>query len=244
MIALHRAKERHHIRRRKQEVWLTFCPQDRMDPLADGFGALEALDENRLPPGAGVAPHPRQEAEIVTYVLKGALAQEDSTGRSGVIQAGEFQRMTAGRRVRHSERNASQADWAHVFRMSLHPSESELDCTHEQKFFSVAERRGVLCIVASPDGRKGSLRVHQDALIYSTILDVGQHLVHELPQGRIAWLHVVRGEATLGDLVLTTGDGVGVTGEPAVSFTAQEETETLLLDLNHQPKSPKNGGAP
>jgi len=124
------------------------------------------------------------------------------------------------------------------------PSESELDCTHEQKFFSVAERRGVLCIVASPDGRKGSLRVHQDALIYSSILDVRQHLVHELPQGRIAWLHVVRGEATLGDLVLTTGDGVGVTGEPAVSFTAQEDTETLLLDLNHQPKSPKNGGAP
>ena len=165
-------------------------------------------------------------------MLKGELAQEDSTGHSGVIRAGEFQRMTTGCSVSHSERNASQADLAHVFRMYLHPSESELDCTREQKLFSVAERRGVLRIVVSPDGRKGSLCVHQDAQIYSAMFDPGQHLVHELPLGRIAWLHVVSGEATIGDLVLSTGDGVGVTDEPAVSLTAQEETEILLIDLN------------
>lgn len=231
MITLRRAMERHHVRRRKQEVWLTFFPQDRTDPLADGFGALETLDESCLPPDASIAPHPRHEAEIVTYVLKGSLAQGDSNGRSGVINAGEFQRMITGRSVRRSERNASQTDWAHVFRMSLRPRESGLDCTHEQKLFSVAERRGVLCVVASPDGRKGSLHIHEDALIYSGILDVGQHLIHELSQGRIAWLHVVRGEVTLGDLVLATGDGVGITAELAVSFTAREATEALLVDL-------------
>ena len=245
MITLRRDRERHHVRRRRQDVWLSFDPQDRTDLLTDGFGVLEDLNENRLPPGASVSTHPRQEAEIVTYVLEGALAQDESTGRSGVIHTSEFQLMTTGRHVRYGERNASQTSWAHVFRMSLHPSESGLDCTHEQKLFSVAERRGELCVVASPDGRRGSLRLHQDALIYSSILDPGQHLVHELPQGRIVWLHVVSGEATLDDLVLAAGDGVGVTAEPAVSFTAREETEILLVDLGeHPPKSPGNGGVP
>ena len=237
MIVLRRDKERHHVRRRKQEVWLTFNPQDRTDPLADGFGALAALDEIRLSPSAGAAPSPDQEDEIVTYVLEGALAQGDSTGRSDVIHVDEFQRMTTGR-VRHSERNASQTDWARVFRLSLHPSESELDCAHEQKLFSVAERRGVLRIVASKDGRRGSLRIHQDARIYSAILDVGQHLVHELQKGRIAWLHVVHGEVALGDLVLAAGDGVGVTTGPAISFTAQEDAETLLVDLSEPTPKP------
>jgi hypothetical protein len=148
--------------------------------------------------------------------------------------------MTTGR-VRHSERNASQTDWAHLFRLSLRPSEAELDCAHEQKLFPVAERRGVLRIVASRDGRKGSLRVHQDARIFSAMLEVGQHVVHELTPGRIAWLHIVRGEAALGELVLVTGDGVGITAEPAISFTAQEETEILLVDLRESTPKPDEG---
>jgi redox-sensitive bicupin YhaK (pirin superfamily) len=240
MLTLRRAKERHLVRRRKQEVWLTFSPQAQSDLPADGFGLLDEFSENRLPPSAVVVPRPLEEAEVVTYVLSGALAQEDSTGRSRVIQAGEFQRMTTGRRVHPTERNASQGEWAHIFRLCLHPSASELDGSLVQKLFSVAERRGTLCAIASPDGRKGSLRIHQDALICSAILDPGQHLVHELAPGRIAWLHVVRGEATIGDLVLVAGDGVGVglTAEPAVSFTAQEESEILLVDLGAPPPKP------
>jgi redox-sensitive bicupin YhaK (pirin superfamily) len=234
MITIRRAIERHHVRRRKQETWRTFHPGDQADGAADGFGALSALDEIRLSPSAGAAPSPDQGAEIVTYVLKGALAQGDSTGRSGVIHVDEFQRMTTGR-VRHSERNASQKDWAHVFRLSLRPSEAELDCAHEQRLFPVAERRGVLRVVASNDGRRGSLRVHQDALVYSSIIDVGQHLIHPLRSGRIAWLHVVRGEIALAGFVLVAGDGAGVTGEPAVSFTAREDAEILLVDLGAPP---------
>jgi hypothetical protein len=241
MITLRRANERHHDRRRKQDVWHTFHP-DRADALAGGFGALEVLDEDRLPPGAGVPRHPHLDAEIVTYVREGALAHEDSMGRSGIVQAGEFQRMTAGRGIRHSETNASRADWAHVFQIWLRPSEAGLEPGHEQKRFSAAERRGGLCVVASPDARRGSLRIHQDALVYSAMLDPGQHVIHELPQGRSAWLHLVQGEVTLGDTVLTTGDGAGVTAEPAVSLTAREETEILLVDLGERlPRSPKNG---
>lgn len=243
MITLRRAKERHRDRRREQEVWHTFRP-DRADPLAGGFGALAILDEDRLPPGAGIPGHPRRDAEIVTYVREGALAHEDSTGRSGVIHAGEFQRVTAGRGVRHSETNASRTDWAHVFQIWLRPSEAGLEPGHEQKRFSAAERRGGLCVVASPDARRGSLRIHQDALVYSAMLDAGQHVIHELSRGRSAWLHLVQGEATLGDAVLTTGDGAGVTAEPAVSLTAREETEVLLVDLGERvPRSRRNGGS-
>lgn len=245
MITLRKASERHHDRRRKQEVWHTFYQEDRTDALADGFGTLEILNEDRLPPGGGVPRHPHRDAEIVTYVREGALAHEDSMGRSGVIHAGEFQRMTAGRGIRHSETNASRTDWAHVFQIWLRPSEAGLEPSHEQKRFCAAERRGLLCVVASPDRRSGSLRIHQDALMYSAMLDPGQHVVHELSQGRSAWLHLVQGEVNLGDVVLSTGDGAGVTGERVVSLTAREGTEILLLDLGEQLQmSAPNGGVP
>jgi quercetin 2,3-dioxygenase len=236
MIALRRADERRHLRHHEQEAWLTFYRQDGADPLAHGFGALEILNEDRLPPGARVPLEPYHAAEILTYVLEGALAHEDSAGRSGVSQAGEFRRVTAGRGVRPSEANASRIDWAHTFQIGLHPSEAELDPSDEQRRFSAAERRGDLCVVASPDGRRSSLRIHQDALIYSALLDPGQHLIHELAPGRSAWLHVVRGETTLGDVVLTTGDGAGVSADRALSLTAREETEILLLDLGARGK--------
>ena len=240
MITLRRAEERRHDRRRKRDVWLTFYPQDRSDPLADGFGALELLNEDRLPPGASIPHGPPHDAEIVTYVHEGALAFDDSKGRSGVIQAGEFQRMTAGRGVRHSETNASPTEWAHVFQIWLRPSEAGREHSYEQKRFSTAERRDGLCVVASPDARRGSLRVHQDALLYSALLHPGKHVAHELSQGRSAWLHVVQGEVTLDGVVLTTGDGAGVTGERAVSFTARQEASILLLDVGgRQPAPPR-----
>ncbi len=244
MITLRRDTERHYNRRRKLEIWLTFNPQDRTDSLADGFGALAVFSEMRLPPDGGTAPQPRDEAEIVTYVHKGALAQEDSTGSSGVVHAGEFQRMTTGRGIRHKETNASRTDWTHVFRISLHPSEVGLDPAHEQKRFTAAQRRNVLCVVASPDGRRGSLRIHQDALAYSSILDPGHRLVHELLPGRSAWLHLICGEATLDDIVLTHGDGVGITIDPSVSLTVREDTEILLVDLGSALSSFGSGVVP
>jgi quercetin 2,3-dioxygenase len=231
MITLRRAGERHHDRRRKREVWFTFDAQDRADPLADGFGALEILDEDRLSPGASLSCHPLHDAEIVTYVRGGALAYDDSAGHSGVIQAGEFQRATVGRGSRHGETNASGTDPAHVFQIWLRSSPPELEPAQEQKRFSAAQRRGGLCVVASPDARRGSLRVHQDVVLYSAILGPGKHVAHELLDGRSAWLHLVEGEVTLGDVVLSTGDGAGLTAERAVSLTAREETEILLVDL-------------
>jgi redox-sensitive bicupin YhaK (pirin superfamily) len=197
---------------------------------------LETLDENRLPPFAEVARYARDEAEIVTYVREGALTCEDSMGHAGVIQSGEFQRMSAVPGIRHSETNASRSDWAHVFQIRLRCSTVANESGRERKRFSAAERRGGLCIVASPDARKGSLRLQQDTRMYAALLEPGQHVVHELASERAAWLHLVQGEVTLGDVVLTAGDSAGFTTERAVALTAREDSEILMLDVG-QPRA-------
>ncbi|MBK8482193.1 MAG: pirin family protein [Proteobacteria bacterium] len=234
MITLRRGDERSFERRGKQELWRTFAAEDAADPLGHGFGALECLNELRLQPGADTPRRPpvAHESELVTYVREGVLAYEDSLGRSGVIRAGEFQRLTAGRGLRHSQANASRSDSAQVLQLWLRPGSAGRACGQEQKRFSAAERRGELCIVASPDARRGSLRLEQDAVLCSSLLNPGQHLAHALAPGRSAWLHVVVGEVTLGNAVLSTGDGAGLTAERAVSLTAREASEILLLDLD------------
>jgi redox-sensitive bicupin YhaK (pirin superfamily) len=229
MITLCRAASRNGPGSR-QEVWLTSYPEGDQPP-APGDGPLETLEEWRLPPGAGV-PRPReQSAEVVTYLREGALAYEDSTGLRGVIQAGEFRRTTAGGSLRRRETNASRTHWAHLFEMRLRPPPAGSESGHELRRFSAAQRRGLLCIVASPDGRNDSLRLQQDTLVHSALLQAGQHVVHQLGPGRRAWLHVVVGEVSLDDALLGTGDGAGVVAERAVSLTARVESEILLLDL-------------
>jgi len=239
MITLRRNDERRHERRRKQEMWATFHSPGEADPLAGGFGALEVFNEDRLPPNAGSSRCSEHDVEVVTYVREGALSYRDSTGRSGVIHAGEFRCMTAARRVQHEQANTSRTDWAHVFQIWLGPAEPGLEPGHEQKRFGAGERRGGLCVVASHDARRGSLFIHQDILMYSALLDPGQHVIHELCPGRSAWLHVVQGAATLGEIALTTGDAAGVTAERAVSLTAREATEILLIDLGERPPDPQ-----
>ncbi len=238
MLTPRRNSQRRHVQRGKQEVWHSFFAQDHPGPLAGGFGFLVALDELTLPPADSTEPHFDDEAEILTYVYKGALSQEDTAGNSGVIHAGEFQRMSTGRRIRHKESSVSRSDWVHTFRISLRPWEVGIDREHEQKRFTAAQRRSLLCVVASADGRKGSLRIHQDVLVYSAILEPGHHIVYELATGRAAWLHIVHGQATVKDIVLTKGDGVGVTNERSISLTVQENTEILLVDLGPAPLSP------
>jgi quercetin 2,3-dioxygenase len=231
VITVRRSAERSHYRNRAREGWLTHYGRSEPDGLTGGFGPLELLKEDRIPPGARLPLHPRFDAEVVTYVLEGVLAHEDSNGRSGVIQAGEFQRASAAQGVRRREWNGSRKDWAHVFQMWLRPWSAGPDASSEQKRFCTAERRGVLCAVASPDGRNGSLCIHQDALIHSAMLFPGQHVVHELASGRRVWLQIVHGEVALGELVLARGDSAGIWAERAVSLTARQETEMLLIDL-------------
>ena len=230
MIIVRKAEDRRHERHRQREAWMTFDLDNRADSIVPGLRTLELFKEGRLPPRAGTR-RPLQGAEIITYVRQGSLVYEDSAGRLGLLHTGEFQRMTAGPRIRYGETNASTANWAHVFQIRLRCPVAALQSGLEQKHFSTAERRGALRVVVSPDARDGSLRINQDVLVYSAILDRGKHLVHELPTGRSAWLHVVQGGLDIADIVLRTGDGAGFTSERTVSLTASEETEVLLLDL-------------
>ena len=231
MIAVRRSADRQYDKTRTLETWLTFGPKDRAGILSDGLENLEVLQECRLALGARVPRASGHDAEIVTYVREGALAYDNSLGVSGIVQSGEFQRVTVGRGLHRNRTNASRIDRVHFFQIWLRPSQADLDPGDEQKRFTAAQRRGGLCVVASQDGRRGALHIHQDALIYSALLNPGQHVVHELSPGRSAWLHLVQGEVTLGDLILSTGDGVGVTAERALSLTAMEESEILLVDL-------------
>jgi quercetin 2,3-dioxygenase len=147
------------------------------------------------------------------------------------------------RAFRPNETNASRSGCAHFFEIWLRPAQIDLAPGHEQKRFSTAERRGALRVVASPEVRHGSLLIHQDVFIFSALFEPGQHVVHELAANRSAWLHLVRGEATLGNMAMTTGDGAGITGEPAFSFTARGETAVLLIDLGEFPAACCRAGA-
>jgi redox-sensitive bicupin YhaK (pirin superfamily) len=239
MINLRENQGRQHESKGKREVWRTFYPQDDSETLVDGFGSIELIDEERLPPGADVAPSSFHDGEVITYVHSGALEYEDSLRRSGVILAGEFQRMCHVRDNRYGEKNASQTEWARIFRIQLRFAKAEGEAGYDQKRFSAAERRGRLCLVASPDGRCGSLRIRQDTRMYSTLLLHGQHVVHELSPRRSAWLHVVHGEVAFGDVVLTAGDGAGFTAERSVSLMARkgEEASVLLFDVSERKPS-------
>jgi redox-sensitive bicupin YhaK (pirin superfamily) len=226
MITVRRAGDR----RKSQDAWLTFYPSGLADPLAGGFGVLEGLTELHLAPGARISGLRRPQTEIVTYVVEGALTYADSVGRSGVVHAGEFQRVSTERGVHHNATNASSTDTAHVFQIALRARE-DADPRHERRRFTAAQRRNVLCLIASPDGDAGSLRVDQDVRMFAAILAPGHHLVRELRPGHSAWIHVISGEGTTHEIVLAAGDGASVAIAASASFTARTESEILLIDL-------------
>ncbi len=235
MYIIRRASERYCRRRGKREVWLTMLPHEKEQLLLDGFGTMELLSEERIPPLGRATPNLPHVGEMVTYVHEGSLTYERSGGPSAIILAGEFQRMgdTRGRNL--GERNASPTEWTHLFRLRLKSSIPLSAQRYEQKRFSVADRRGRLCIIASPDGRGGSLHLDVDAEVYSAVLHPGQHIVHELLAGRRAWLHIVQGTVDTGWTVLMRGDGIGISEEPTVSLTAKDETTVLLVDVGELP---------
>lgn len=245
MITIYRADERHHVHGRAHDHWRTFHPRGPGDPLAAGFGVLAAIDEDRLGPGERPARQATLDGELVTFVRAGALAVLDSRGTSGTIAAGEFRRTVAHADLRHGVGNASRSDWAHAFQLSLAVPGLPSGLRADQRGFAIADHGGRWCVVASPDGRGGSLRLHADVVILAATLAPEQVVAHALAPGRAAWLHVVSGDATLGDFTLTTGDGVGVTDERNLTLRARAATEVLLCDvLEPTPPRPRTRSRP
>lgn len=229
MLTVRRQEERSHRRRRSAQSWHTF--DQRRPAQVPPFGALVGLDEHRLRKGADLPDRPLRGCEQITYVHEGFISCERANAKSGLLQAGEFQRLTVGSRARLLAPTRSTTEGVHLFQVRLQTPSPDYEQPIEQKRFSFAARRGGLCIIASPDGHQGSMRLGRDVCLFSTLLADGQHLIHEVPAGAAVWVHVVEGQIGFGRLVLAPGDGVGLTGERVLSFTALSGTELLIVEL-------------
>lgn len=201
------------------------------DPNYMGFRSLRVMNEDWVQPGQGFGEHPHENMEIVTCVLSGELAHRDSLGNGAVLRPGEFQRMSAGSGIRHSEFNPSDSREVHLYQIWLLPLKNGGPPSYEQKAFPEEERSGRWRLVASPQGDEGSLTIQQDAQIYMALLDPAQRLQHVFSAGRHGWLQVLRGAIEVGDLRLAAGDGAAISDEPQLDPLAAEQAELLLFDL-------------
>lgn len=231
MITIRRASERGHANHGWLDTYHTFSFASYRDPKHVHFRALRVMNEDVVAPGQGFGTHPHDNMEIVTYVLEGALEHRDSMGNGEVLRPGEFQRMSAGTGITHSEFNPSPTMPVHLYQIWLIPQQDGIEPSYEQKRFDEVERQNRLRLVASPDAAEGSLLIHQDARIYLSSLDAGNQMTHELDAGRHAWLQVLRGQVALNGQALQTSDGAAVSNETALQIEASDDAEVMLFDL-------------
>ncbi len=231
MIRIRKANDRGHADHGWLNTYHTFSFSSYQDAEHTGFRSLRVMNEDVVAPGQGFGTHPHHDMEIVTYVLSGALEHKDSMGNGEVLRPGEFQRMSAGTGITHSEFNPSDTDPVHLYQIWLFPERKGIEPSYEQKRFPEEERRNRLRLVASQDAAEGSLLVHQDARIFLSSLDGGNAVTHKLDAGRHAWLQVLRGSVLLNDLELNTSDGAAISEEAEIRITANDEAEIMLFDL-------------
>ena len=222
-------------RGRANHGWLdsrhTFSFADYHDPAHMGFRSLRVINEDRVQPAHGFGTHGHRDMEIISYVLEGELAHKDNMGTGSVIRPGDVQRMSAGTGVLHSERNPSPTQPVHFFQVWLLPAQRGIKPSYEQKRFEPAEKQGRLRLVASPDGREGSITLHQDADLYAGLFKTGEGARLDLRPGRHAWVQVARGDITLNGEPLGTGDGAAISDETALELSARSDAEVLVFDL-------------
>lgn len=230
MIRVRRAAERGHAKYDWLDTWHTFSFDTYYDPAHMGFRSLRVINEDRVQPGQGFGMHGHQDMEIITYVLEGALEHWDSIGSGSVINTGEFQRISAGTGVQHSEFNPSETETVHFYQIWILPNRRGLSPSYEQRTFSEADKQGKLLLVVSPDD-DGSLMIHQDARIFLSSLRSGEQVSHVLLPGRHAWLQVLRGSVDLNGQILATSDGGEVSDETSLSIRAAESSEVMVFDL-------------
>jgi len=230
-LSIRRAGERG----RADHGWLlsyhTFSFADYYDPEHMGFRALRVINEDRVQPGQGFGTHSHRDMEIISYVLEGELEHKDSMGTSSIIRPGEVQRMSAGTGVTHSEFNASRSELVHFLQIWILPERPGGKPGYEQKAFPEAERKGKLRLVASPDGRDGSVTIRQDVTLHTALLCTGEALRHALEPGRHAWVHVARGQVEIGGEQLEAGDAAAISDARGLELSGRDASEVLLFDL-------------
>ena len=231
MKEIRRSSERGHA----DHGWLqsrhSFSFADYHDPEHVHFGPLRVINEDRVAPGKGFGTHGHRDMEIVSYVLEGALAHQDSTGTSSVIRPGDVQRMSAGSGVRHSEFNASASEPVHFLQIWIIPDATGIPPSYEEKHFTTQDRRGKLCLIAAPDQADGAVLMHQDARIHAGLFDAGEHANFTVRDGRKAYVHVARGALHVAGLHLEAGDGLKITEPGDLEIREAKAAEVLVFDL-------------
>jgi hypothetical protein len=233
MIQVRRSSERGHADHGWLNTFHTFSFADYFDDKFMGFRSLRVINEDWVKPGMGFGTHGHRDMEIITYVLEGELAHKDSMGNGSSIKPGEVQRMSAGTGVRHSEFNHSKKDWVHLLQIWLMPEREGIKPSYEQKTFSDADKKGKLRLIASPDTRDGSVKIHQDANVYASVLMNGDKVEHSFQPNRYGWLHVAKGDVLLNGEKLVAGDGAAISKEDSVQIAGgdAERSEVILFDL-------------
>ncbi len=231
MMQVRKAAERGHANHGWLDTYHTFSFGSYHDPAHMRFRALRVMNEDWVEPGQGFGTHPHRDMEIVTYVLEGALEHRDSMGNGEVLRPGEFQRMSAGTGITHSEFNPSDSERVHLYQIWLLPERKGIEPSYEQKQFPAEQRHNRMQLVASRDAADGSLLIHQDARIYLATIDDGHTITHDLPPGRYAWLQVLRGAVSLGGHELEAGDGVAIENTEQLRIESTRDAEIMLFDL-------------
>jgi redox-sensitive bicupin YhaK (pirin superfamily) len=231
MLQVRKSEERGLANHGWLKSYHTFSFAHYYDPDHMGFGPLRVINEDRVHPGRGFGTHGHRDMEIISYVLDGALAHQDSMGNGSTLRYGDVQRMSAGTGVQHSEFNHSRSEPVHFLQIWIEPNVKGIAPSYEEKHFSTESKQGQLRLIASSDGRDGSVLIHQDAAIYASILNGSDQLKHDLIPGRAAYVHVVRGRVAVNGTPLAGGDALKVTNERAITLDQAEAAEVLLFDL-------------
>ncbi|MBD7988216.1 pirin family protein [Luteimonas sp. Sa2BVA3] len=231
MITLRPASERGHANHGWLDSWHSFSFAGYHDPRHVHWGPLRVINEDRVAAGQGFGAHSHRDMEIISYVLDGSLAHEDSMGNAASIVPGEVQRMSAGTGVTHSEYNHEADRTTHFLQIWIIPDRQGVTPGYEQKAYSEAGKRGRLRLVASPDGADGSVRMHQDARMYAGLFDADERAVLDIAPGRLAYVHMARGKAVVNGHALSAGDALLYADEPQVEIERGEGAEILVFDL-------------
>jgi redox-sensitive bicupin YhaK (pirin superfamily) len=231
VITLRPAVERGRTRLAWLDSFHTFSFNQYFDPEQMGFRSLRVINEDFVVPGAGFGTHGHRDMEILSYVLAGGLEHRDSTGGGVVVRPGEIQFMRAGTGVTHSETNASQSDPVHFLQIWILPDARSLKPAYDQRRFDRSAARAGWALLASRDGRDGSIALRQDAELHVSVLGTDERRAFELAPGRHAWVQLARGSATVNGHALSAGDGARVSDESRLEIAGTSDAELLLFDL-------------
>jgi hypothetical protein len=231
MLEIRKSEDRGHVNHGWLDSYHSFSFGEYHDAQHMGFGPLRVINEDRVSAGGGFGTHGHRDMEIISYVLDGELAHKDSMGTGSVIRPGDVQRMSAGSGVRHSEFNHAKDQATHFLQIWIQPNVTGIPPSYEEKNFSAEEKRGRLCLIASSDGKEGSVLIHQDVKLYAGLFDDVETASLAIAAGRLAYVHVARGAVTVNGVELKAGDALKLSDVVTVDVSGGEQAEVLVFDL-------------